>query len=114
MTAKKLSLSSNQQLALKSLKNKLAREDYPIEEYIIFGSVARGNAEKGSDLDLLALSSQPISHRSKHKIYGIVTEINLKYDTNLSILLIDKYSWNNGLYSVLSIKDEIKRDGVKF
>jgi len=113
MSAKKLSLSSNQQLALEALKNKLSKENYPIEEYIIFGSVARGEAEEGSDLDLLALTSLPISHRFKHDIYGIVTEINLKYDTNLSILLIDKPSWNNGVYSILSIKDEIKRDGVR-
>ena len=114
MTARKLSLSTNQQMALESLKNELTEENYPIEEYIIFGSVARGEAEEGSDLDVLALSSQPISHRLKHFIYGIVTEINLKYDTNLSILLIDKASWDNGLFSVLSIKDEVKRDGVRF
>lgn len=114
MTARKLSLSTDQQIALDCLKNELAKKNYQIKEYIIFGSAARGEAEDDSDLDVLALTSQPISHRIKHSIYGIVTEINLKYDTNLSILLIDKPSWDNGLYSVLSIKDEVKRDGVRF
>lgn len=92
----------------------LEKQNYQIEDLIIFGSVARGEAEEGSDLDVLALTSQPISHRLKHNIYGLVTEKNLKYDTNLSILLIDKPSWDNGIYSVLSIKDEVKRDGVRF
>ncbi|MFW6265017.1 MAG: nucleotidyltransferase family protein [Bacillota bacterium] len=89
MVAKRLSLDYNQQLAINSLKGKLKDKKYPIEEYIIFGSVARGEATEGSDLDLLALTSQPISHRLKHTIYGIdgiVTEINLEYDTNLSLL----------------------------
>jgi|SRR5690554_1385736 len=113
MTAQKLSLASNQQLAIELLKSKLKEETYPIEEYIIFGSVARGEATEGSDLDLLALTSQPISHRLKHSIYGIVTEINLKFDTNLSLLIIDKNSWNNGIYSIMSIKDEVKEDGVR-
>ena len=78
MSSQKLSLAHNQQLAIESLKSKLKEEKYPIEEYIVFGSVARGAATDGSDLDLLALTSQPISHRLKHSIYGIVTEMNLK------------------------------------
>lgn len=114
MIASRLSLSINQQMALEFLKKELVKRNYSIEEYIIFGSVARGEAEAGSDLDVLALSSKPISHKEKHNIYGIVTEINLKYDTNLSILLIDKAGWSTGLYSILSIKDEIERDGVRF
>ncbi|MEJ6951700.1 nucleotidyltransferase domain-containing protein [Natronospora cellulosivora (SeqCode)] len=113
MTNKKIKLASNQQLAIDSLKKELMQRNFSIEEYIMFGSVARGEAEEGSDLDILALTSQSISHRLKHDIYGIVTEINLKFDTNLSILLIDKNSWDSGIYSILPIKDEVKEDGVR-
>lgn len=61
MSAKKLTLSSNQQLALEVLKNELAKENYSIEEYIIFGSVARGKVEEGSDLDLLLYHPNQLS-----------------------------------------------------
>ncbi|WP_286169693.1 hypothetical protein [Halocella sp. SP3-1] len=42
MSAKKLRISSKQQQALEALKTELAKGYYPIEEYIIFDSVAPG------------------------------------------------------------------------
>ena len=113
MVVKKLDLLTNQKNALQALKKQLIVK-YPVEDFIIFGSVARGEDEEGSDLDVLVLTSEPISHRKKHIIYGIVTDINLVYDTNISILILDKPGWEHGIYSVLSIKDNVKRDGVSF
>jgi len=113
LSAQRNNLNYNQKLAIESLKRRLAEENYPVGEYIVFGSVARGEATEDSDLDLLALTLQPLSHRLKHSIYGIVTEINLEFNTNISLLIVDKYSWDNGMYSIMSIKNEVEQDGVR-
>ncbi|WP_408955128.1 nucleotidyltransferase domain-containing protein [Natroniella sp. ANB-PHB2] len=108
-----LELLGNQRKALSELKQNLY-SSYPVIETIIFGSVARGEAEVGSDLDVLVLTKKRLSHRKKHEIYSIVTDINLQYDTNLSVLIIDKTGWESGRYSILPIKGEIADDGVEF
>jgi hypothetical protein len=43
-----------------------------------------------------------------------VTEINLEFNTDISLLIVDKYSWDNGMYSIMSIKNEVEQDGVKY
>ncbi|MFW6238217.1 MAG: nucleotidyltransferase domain-containing protein [Halanaerobiales bacterium] len=108
-----LNLKPQQEQALTELKNKIKKK-YEIEEILIFGSVARNEADQESDLDVLVLTKDKLSHEQKHVIYGITTEINLEYGTNISILLIQKSSWENGLYSILAIKEEVERDGVSF
>ena len=103
----------HQEKALKKLKKKI-KQKYEIEKTLIFGSVARNEADQESDLDFLVLTKKSLSHKQKHDIYGIVTEINLEYGTNISVLVIEKSSWENGVYSVLAIKDEVEKDGVIF
>ena len=48
----------------------------------------------------------------RHQITDIVFEINLKFGTNFSTLVVDRESWDSGLYSVLPLRDEIVREGV--
>jgi len=108
-----LNLTPHQEQALKKLKDKIYQK-YEVEKTLIFGSVARNEADQESDLDFLVLTKNTLSHKQKHNIYGIATEINLEYGTNISVLVIEKSSWENGVYSVLAIKDEVEKDGVIF
>ncbi len=55
-----------------------------------------------------------LSRRIRHEITDIVFDVNLKYSTNYSTLVVDINSWNNGAYSVLPIYDEIEREGVVY
>ena len=106
-----LELSLNEQAALVETKNRL-RAKFPVEEFIVFGSVARGDATDESDLDLLVLTSRPMSHREEHAMCDIVFDINLSHDTNVSILVTDKTAWETGLLSILPIHEEVARDGI--
>ncbi len=110
---RELRLSNTQKRALARLKAELTAH-YPVAKTLIFGSVARGTAEKESDLDVLVLTKRPMKHREKHDIYAMVTKINQAFDSNISTLIVDERSWENGLYSLLPIKEEVNRDGVTF
>jgi predicted nucleotidyltransferase len=110
-TIDKIELNSNQKKALNELNKKL-KSNFDIVETIIFGSAARGEMDSESDLDLLIVTAKILDRTTRHQITDIVCEINLKYDTNLSTLVVDKKSWEEGIYSILPIHDEILKEGV--
>jgi len=110
-TLNKKSLSSTHYKALKELK-KLLKESFNVYKLIAFGSVVRNEADKESDLDLLVITQEPFSRLERHEITDKVFEVNLKYGTNISSTVVDKYSWESGHFSILPIKDEIERDGI--
>jgi len=98
-------------LALQSVKAQVERK-YPVRQVILFGSQARQEGDCESDYDILLLTKKRLSHREKHEIYAITTNANLRFETNISVLVIDEKSWNEGAFSVLPIAEEIKRDGI--
>lgn len=106
-----LPLMIRERNALSELKKRLM-ESFDIKSITLFGSVSRSESDNTSDIDLLILTSHPIEKLKRHEITDIVFEINLKFNTNFSTLVLDENSWENGPYSVLSIKQEIIQDGV--
>lgn len=110
-TIGELSLSQNEQLTLEEAKRRLTSE-FPIEELIVFGSVARGEATEESDLDLLALARRPMTHLDDHAVSDAIFKINLSFGTNISVLVVDRVTWETGLWSVLPLHQDVIRDGV--
>ncbi|MFB0546154.1 MAG: HEPN domain-containing protein [Anaerolineae bacterium] len=118
-TAKRLDeliLSPSQQQALAEVRRRLFSDpDIEVEEIVLYGSVARGEADEESDLDLLVVTAKPLSRAESHeKITHVVFEVNLRFDTNISTLVVDRDEWETGLISVLPIRGEILRDGVPY
>jgi|LSQX01.2.fsa_nt_gb predicted nucleotidyltransferase len=111
MKGKNKALNNNQLRAMKIFKERVT-QIYDISSVIIFGSTARGEAEEGSDLDVLLVTKKQLTHREKHAVYRISTEINWEFDTNISVTIVDEYNWEHGLYSIMLIKEEVHKDGV--
>lgn len=97
--------------ALKELKSRLFGE-FDIEKIILYGSVARREADRESDSDLLILTNRAMKRFERHRITDAIFEINLLYDTNFSSLVVDRASWETGPLSVLPIYEEVRRDGI--
>lgn len=110
-TIEQIGLSEDQQQALAELRERLSGA-FEIVAMTLYGSAARGEAEEESDIDLLIVTAVPLSRPVRHQITDIVSEINLRYDTNFSTLVLDQKSWTSGLFSVLPLRDEIIREGV--
>jgi len=105
-------LSPKQAQALSEIKQRLT-EKFDIKTFVLYGSIARGHADEESDVDLLVVTSKPLTRFERHKITDIVFEVNLQYDTTFSTLVIDQKSWETGFITVLPIRDEIIRDGIQ-
>ncbi len=98
--------------ALHELKNVLVAK-FDVEEIILYGSMSRGEAEDESDIDLLIITNRPFNRFKRHEITDFVFEINLHYGTNFSTLVLDRQSWENGVYTVLPLHKEILKEGIK-
>ncbi len=107
-----LSLTTKQTQSLKEIQSRLSGK-FEIENFILYGSIARGEGDEESDIDLLVLTKLPFTRFERHKITDMVFEINLHYGTNISTLVIDHDSWKTGAVSVLPIHDCILKEGIR-
>jgi len=107
-----IQLTSKQLQALSEIKRRLL-EKFDIKAFILYGSVARGQADEESDVDLLIVTSKPLIRFKRHEITNVVFEVNLQFDTTFSTLVVDLKSWETGIISILPVRDEIIRDGIR-
>ena len=108
-----IKLSTNQLEALKQVKDRINKE-FSIEKIIIFGSAVRGECDRESDFDILIIIKEKLDRKRRNKITDIVYEENLKYDTNISSIVVYQSMWDSGSISVLPIHEEILKEGVEF
>lgn len=108
---KKIALTSNQRQALNELRRRLL-EEFEIENLVLYGSVARGEADEESDIDILVITKYAMTRPERHEITDVVFEINLEHDTNFSTLVVDRSSWEAGPIRVLPIHEEIEKEGI--
>lgn len=103
-------LTNNEKKALKELKEEILKL-YPDAKLILFGSKARGDFDEESDIDVLALV-QELNFNKKETIWDISNEINLKYDTSLSVVTVDKNDFNSFKLEVIPFFINIQKDGI--
>lgn len=85
MADKLLHLTKTELLALKELKNLLKKElGEEILDIKLFGSKARGDYHKESDIDILLILER-VSEKKKDRVFDVVTNILHKYDIYFSV-----------------------------
>lgn len=97
--------------ALTDVKERLIAS-YPVARLVLFGSAARGETDEESDVDVLVLTEKPLTWKERDAISDQVFEINLRYGTNISTLVVDLPNWEGGPISVMPIREEIAREGI--
>ncbi len=109
-TLDKIKLPVRIRSAVQEASNRL-KSELPVSRVILFGSQARGQAAPDSDIDLLILTTTPVTKGLKDKISDILFEIDLKDDVILTSLRVHENEWDNGLVSQMLIHEEVERDG---
>jgi len=106
-----LNINDREKIAIMDA-SRLVREKFHAKEVILFGSKARGDDDMESDIDLLILTDEPVTWAERKEINNSLYEIQLKYDVIISTLITTATNWNEGVFSVLPIHDEISAQGI--
>ncbi len=106
-----LNLKGNERKALEELKEKLW-EKFPDAQIILYGSKARGDAGKESDLDLLVLVKSDVNSRLEEEITEVTYDLELKYDVIFGTIVENKNFWDSLLAKAMPLHWNIDRDGV--
>ena len=97
--------------ALNGLKNHVCSR-FPDSRPILFGSVVRGEKGLESDVDVLVILPDGPRAEDRSRIIRHVLEINLRYDTNISVIIVGHENWEREPLSVMPLEREIENEGV--
>jgi hypothetical protein len=97
---------------LKELKNDLASILGDVNfRMLLFGSRARGDYEEGSDIDV-AIIVPSLTRELKNSLFDVVADIELKYLTPLSTLVISEADFDFLKHRERRIALDIEREGI--
>lgn len=91
---------------------RLLKERFSIDNVILFGSKARGDADAHSDIDLLLISSRGLHWKDEKAVVDALFDIGMEHDVIFSPLFASSEEWNNGLFKASPIYGEITREGA--
>jgi predicted nucleotidyltransferase len=106
-----IQISEDERKALDALYERI-KETFKVKKFILFGSRARGEAEKYSDIDLLILSEKPKTTKDRYLISDYAADINVEYGVSLSCLYMNEDEWESEDQVNPLLKQNIEREGI--
>ena len=105
-----MKLAENEERALKQLRGELFAR-YPIIDFRLFGSKARGKGREDSDLDVMI--ELPVNDPAVvAEIDDIIYRINLDHDVFISAVVFGKDEIEDGPMSEAPIYKVIQQEGI--
>jgi uncharacterized protein len=84
----------------------------PGAEIILYGSRARGDADRESDWDLLILVEGAVDGERKTAIRHRLYEVEWALDEVLTSIILNSEDWHSPLYRAMPFHHNVERDGV--
>jgi len=104
-------LSVTERQALQDLI-KVVREKWPSAKFKLFGSKADGTADPESDMDLLVTLACPISEEIRRQIIHKAFDVNLTYESNISVIVVSEAEWETPPLSILPFHASVEEGGI--
>lgn len=85
---------------------------WPVESIILYGSKARGDDTPESDIDLLVLTSRPLTAEEIGQMRAVARQIGLRLGTWPELYIRTSDEWWRGVYQAAPIRKEIDAEGI--
>lgn len=105
-------MKRNMALAIQELKGALLTKFGRDVDLKLFGSVARGDDRKYSDIDLLVLLPGQVDHSVEETVFDAAYDMELKYSVVFGIIVYEKAFWNSDLAAIMPLHKNIDREGL--
>jgi len=86
--------------------------DMGIVRLYAYGSRVRGNAEPGSDLDLLVVLRK-VTPRAKRQILDRAWELSLEEGYVISVVIVSQEAFEQGPLSASAFARNVRREGIE-
>jgi len=107
----RLKLQKNEKKALQELGQRIL-ERFPDAEIILYGSKARGDDGKFSDIDVLVLLDREVNNSLEEKIFSTAFQIELECDVIFGIIVYPKKFWNSKLGKAMPLHWNVDKEGI--
>jgi uncharacterized protein len=104
-------LTPNESAAVERLKRILAR-DFGLVKLVLFGSKARGDSHRESDIDVLVVLRDEFDWRTKHAIYDVCFDISLEYEVLLQPTIYSQARYDDSLIRATPLYQNVLEEGV--
>ncbi len=85
----------------------------PSAEVILYGSRARNDFREYSDWDFLILVDGAVDVARTDRIRRALFELELETDQVISSIIRNRNEWNSPRYSVVPLRRNVEREGVR-
>jgi predicted nucleotidyltransferase len=86
--------------------------EWPVDTLVLYGSKARGDDTPDSDIDLLVLTSRPLTHDELSRLRAATRTIGLRHGTWPELYVRESNEWWHGVYQAAPIRKEIDAEGI--
>lgn len=98
--------------ALQKLKELLIDRFGQDTEIYLFGSVARGEFEPLSDIDIMVLLNRDVNNELEEEVFEMAYPIELECNVVFGIVIYSKKFWYSPLTEAMPLKKSIDNEGV--
>jgi len=98
--------------AIRALKKELINQFGQDVELRIFGSVARGDYQEHSDVDILVVLPVPVNNAVEEQVFDMAYDIELEYGLIIGTIVYSKDFWYSDRAAVMPLYKNIQREGL--
>ncbi|MBI5187360.1 MAG: nucleotidyltransferase domain-containing protein [Nitrospinae bacterium] len=103
----------NIKIAIEELKKRLIDKLGANTEVYLFGSVARGDFARSSDIDLLVLIDGEVNNSIEEEVFDLAYDVELQCNVVFGIVVYSRDFWNSRAASYMPLYKNIKREGAR-
>jgi len=98
--------------AIQALKQGLVHRFGTDVELRIFGSVARGDYHKHSDIDILVVLPGKVDNAIEEQVFDMAYDIELEYGLVIGTIVYSRDFWYSDRAAVMPLYKNIQREGL--